>query len=74
MNDELKYRVKQLCCNSLTETFESQAVCLRLKQTHRNVQTLRNAELALDSALVLLVSLWWSAVIQDKLWVVGSLW
>lgn len=31
MNDELKYGVKQLCFNSLTETFESQAVCLTLK-------------------------------------------
>lgn len=38
-NDELKYTVKQLCFNSLTETFESQAVCLTLKWTHRNIQT-----------------------------------
>lgn len=74
MNDELKYRVKQLCCNSFTEIFESQAVCLRLKRTHRNIQTLRNAELAQDSVLELLVLHWWSVVIQDKLWVVGPLW
>ncbi|TRZ21844.1 hypothetical protein HGM15179_005248 [Zosterops borbonicus] len=66
MNDELKYRVKQLGCNSLTETFESQAACLRLKRKGRNIQALRNAELAQDSALVLLKFYWWSVVIQDR--------
>lgn len=38
-SQELRYRGKQLCCNSLTGTCEPQAVCLSLKWTHRNIQT-----------------------------------
>lgn len=38
-SQELRYRVKQLCCNSLTGTCEPQAVCLSLKWAHRYIQT-----------------------------------